>query len=162
MAALVTEVFRWLEDSVWAVTIRQSVWLYPALEVVHILGIVIIVGAAFMFDLRLLGFGREISVQHLAGHLLSWSRRGLWLVVPSGFLLFITDALALGYSFTFWLKMALLSLAGFNALIFHQFTFASAAGWATYQVAPIKAKAAAIISILLWLGVIICGRWLAY
>jgi hypothetical protein len=118
MAAILADLLRWLENTTWAITIRQSPWLYPALEVVHIVGIVLLAGSAFMFDLRLLGFARELPVKALANHLLSWSRRGLLLVIPSGISLFITDALDLGYDPTFWLKMTLLVLAGLNAWLF--------------------------------------------
>jgi hypothetical protein len=162
MALFTNEVLQELENSAWAVTIRQSAWLYPALEVVHLVGMVLLAGAAFLFDLRLLGFGRELPVKALANHLLSWSRRGLLLVVPSGALLFITDAQALAFAPTFWLKMTLLVLAGLNALVFHQYTFASAATWNTNITAPRAAKATAAFSVVLWLGIIICGRWLAY
>jgi hypothetical protein len=162
MTALLAELFLYLENTTWAVTIRQSSWLYPALEVVHIVGIVCLAGAAFLFDLRLLGFGRELPVKALANHLLTWSRRGLLLVVPSGLFLFITDARELGYNPTFWLKMTLLVVAGLNALVFHQFTFRTVGSWSTNITTPNSAKAAGLFSIILWLSIIACGRWLAY
>ena len=152
---------QWLEDSAWAVAIRQSVWLYPALEIMHITGIVLLVGPAFLFDLRLLGFSKHLSVSDLARHLLPWSRRALVLVVPSGILLFITNAATLGNDPVFWLKMVLLITAGLNALVFHRFTFRPHA-WSENTTLPKGAKAAAIISIVVWLAIIACGRLLAY
>ena len=160
MVTYYAELLYWLENTDWAVIIRQSVWLYPAIEVVHLVGIVLLVGAAFMFDLQLLGLAGDLPVKALANHLLLWSGRGLLVVVPSGFLLFMTDARALGYDLTFWLKMTLLVLAGLNAQVFHKYTFPKY--WDSDRATPIRAKLAAIFSILLWLGVIVCGRWLAY
>ncbi|MBD0286963.1 MAG: hypothetical protein ICV79_16270, partial [Flavisolibacter sp.] len=128
---------------------------------VHITGIVLLVGPAFLFDLRLLGFSKNLPVVDLARHLLPWSRRGLVLVVPSGLLLFITNAATLGHDPLFWLKMVLLITAGLNALIFHRFTFRPDAG-SENTVLPMRAKAAAIVSIVVWLAVIACGRLLAY
>jgi uncharacterized membrane protein required for colicin V production len=58
--------------------------------------------------------------------------------------------------------MALLVLAGLNAMSFHKYTFPSASAWSTHKRAPTGAKAAAVFSIVLWLGVIVAGRWLAY
>ncbi len=149
----VAEWLRLLENSSWALAIRQSAWLYPFLEIVHITGIVILVGAAFMFDLRLLGFSKHLPAGDLGRHLLTWSVRGLLLVVPSGILLFITNASTLGYDPVFWTKMALLAAAGGNALFFR-------------RVAPpaesARAKTVAVLSLLLWLAVIACGRLLAY
>ena len=152
---------QWFEDGSLAVAIRQSAWLYPVLEIVHIAGIVLLVGPALMFDLRLLGAAKKLPVILLAGYLLSWSRRGLLLVIPSGLLLFITNATTLAYDPVFWLKMILLILAGLNALLFHRFTLHLIAS--SYESTLNKnAKAAAIASILLWLSIIACGRLLAY
>src|SRR5688572_14295536 len=93
--------------------------MYPAIEIIHIAGIVLLVGPAFMFDLRLLGFGQGISIDVLAKFLLSWSRRGLLFIIPSGILLFITNAQTLAYDPVFWIKMGLLFVAALNALTFH-------------------------------------------
>lgn len=162
MAAFLADLLQWLEHTPLAMAIRQSAWLYPALEVVHLTGIALLVGAAFLFDLRLLGFGPELPVQGLANHLLLWSRRSLWLVIPSGILLFITGATGLGYNPTFWLKMLFLSLAGLNALIFHRLIFSTVINGPPAQPLPVRARITAVFSIVLWLLVIICGRWLAY
>lgn len=152
----------WLEKSAWAAAIRQSTWLYPGLEIVHIAGLALLVGAALLFDLRLLGFAPNLPVTDLAQHLLAWSRRGLLFIIPSGILLFITNAVALGHDPTFWLKMVLLALASLNATVFHTFTFRSVHDWNTLHVVPAGAKVAAVFSILLWLAIIACGRLLAY
>ncbi|MBC7830189.1 MAG: hypothetical protein H7122_20770, partial [Chitinophagaceae bacterium] len=94
---MIKTALQWLEDGSLAVAIRQSAWLYPAFEILHITGIVLLVGPAFMFDLRLLGFAKKIPVLTLANYLLSWSRRGLLVVIPSGIFLFITNAATLGF-----------------------------------------------------------------
>jgi hypothetical protein len=151
-----------MENTSWAVTIRQSELLYPVLEIVHLTGIAVLVGAAFMFDFRLLGFGSNIPVSALARHVLPWSRRSLLLVIPSGVLLFITNAEALGHDATFWLKMLLLGLAGLNAVAFHRYTFRKVSYWNEKQRVPISAKLAAFTSLILWISVIACGRLLAY
>jgi hypothetical protein len=153
---------QWLENTSLSATIRQSLWLYPGLEIIHIIGITLLVGAAFMFDLRLLGFSAYLPVVGLADHLLPWSRRGLALVIPSGLLLFITNALALSTDPTFWVKMALLLLAGMNVAIFHRVTFRSSATWNERVATPQSAKIAAGASIILWIAVIVFGRLLAY
>lgn len=153
---------QWLEDSQLAASIRQSLWLYPALEIVHITGIVLLVGPALLFDFRLMGFTKSIPVTHLARHLLPWSRMSLFaLIIPSGFLLFITNAVSLGDDFRFWLKMILLLIAILNAFIFHKFIYPRSHR-ENFLALPSKAKISGIVSILLWLGVITCGRMLAY
>lgn len=136
--------------------------MYPVLEILHIIGIVLLVGPALMFDLRLLGFSEKIAVDVLARFLLSWSRRGLLLIIPSGILLFITNANTLAYDPVFWIKIGLLVIAGLNALTFHRFTLRSISrfdGTASYH---IRGKLHAVISIVAWLVIIACGRLLAY
>lgn len=150
-----------VENTGLAAGIRQSTWLYPGLEIIHIVGIVLLVGGAFVFDWRLLGFSPNIPVADLAEHVLPWSRRGLWIVVPSGLLLFSTNAESLGTDPTFWLKMLLIVVAGVNVALFHWITFRSPTGWRRGKT-PVGAKAAAICSILAWLATIACGRLLAY
>lgn len=152
----------WLEQTHLAVLIRQDLWLYPILEIVHILGIVVLVGPALMFDLRMLGLSKNISVVNLADHLLPWSRRGLFLIIPSGILLFISNAVSLADNTVFWIKLGLIAVAGVNAMLFHRIFFASVAKWDTYASAPVTAKIIALTSMVLWITVICCGRLLAY
>jgi hypothetical protein len=152
----------WLEQTTLAGTIRQELYFYPLLEILHILGIVMLVGGAFLFDLRLLGYGRNLPVQKLSEHLLPWSRRGLALVVPTGLLLFISNASALAENPTFWLKIILIGIAGLNALLFHRTTLSTVSHWDEQLPAPLAAKMSAAASVLLWIAVITCGRFLAY
>lgn len=144
-----------LEHTSCAEAIRQSTWLYPCLEIVHITGIVLLVGPAFIFDLRLLGFSKHLPVDGLRHFLLSWSVRGLLLVIPSGILLFITNASTLGYDPVFWTKMILLILAACNAFVFRSLRNGGAAS-------PAAVKVIAVLSLLLWIAIIACGRLLAY
>lgn len=155
------ELLQGLEDSALASAIRASSWLYPFLEIVHILGIVLLVGAAFLFDLRLLGFSQNLPVPDLARHLLPWSRRGLYLIVPSGLLLFSTNAVALAGDPVFHIKLILLLIGGLNAGFFHRFLAPSSTDWEQSGV-PMAARAVAVCSLVVWVVVIACGRLLAY
>ncbi len=85
-------IWSWLEASGVAIAMREWTWAYPIVEIAHIIGFVVLVGAAFMFDLRLLGVSRSLPITDLAGHLLRWSRASLFVVVPTGFLMFMTNA----------------------------------------------------------------------
>lgn len=149
---------QWAEETSLATIIRQSYWLYPGLEIIHIIGIALMVGAAFMFDLRLLGYAKAIPLDQLGGHLLSWSQRGLWLILPSGLLLFITNAESLGNSPVFWIKISMILIGGLNALIFHQIFKKNS----TRDPLPYSFKITALVSIFVWISVITCGRLLAY
>jgi hypothetical protein len=155
------DVFEWLEYSVLAVYIRQSPLLFPAIEIFHIIGFIFLVGSAFLFDLRLLGIAKKLPIKDVADYVLPWARRSLIVVVPSGFLLFISQAKALSTNGVFGLKLILILIAFTNAVIFHRFTFRSVSNWSSSET-PSAAKAAAVISLLLWTLVITCGRLIAY
>ncbi len=153
---------QWLGQSAPAVWLRESSWLYPAVETLHILGFTVLVGASAMFDLRLLGVSPHLRVTDMAGHLLRWSRMSVLVVVPSGLLLFMTQPAEMAGSPVFRLKLALLALAALNALTFHRWTFKTVAAWDHTVRTPKLARAAALSSLVLWTGVITCGRLLAY
>jgi hypothetical protein len=152
----------WLETTRLAALMRESLWLYPIVEIVHIVGFVVLVGAAVMFDLRLLGVSRALPASLMARHHLPWARAALVLVVPSGFLMFIAHATEFADNPAFRVKLILLAAAGLNALLFHRGAFRSVTGWETDTVVPVTARAAAVASLVLWVGVIAAGRLLAY
>ena len=151
-----------IERSPLAVVLREDPWLYPGIEVCHILGFVILVGAAAMFDLRLLGLSRAISVRALAGHLLPWARAGLAVAAPTGLLLFISDATALAANPAFQVKLVLIVLAILNTVVFHRRTARSLASWDVARPTPLGAKLAAVVSLVLWAGAVVGGRLIAY
>ena len=153
---------RWLENTGAAVMVRESSLLYPAVETVHIIGFVMLVGAAAMFDLRLLGASRQLPVSDTARHLLRWSRASLLLVVPSGLLLFMSNATALSTNPAFRLKLVLLAAAGVNAYMFHRWTLKTVISWNREVPTPAGAKISAAVSLALWASVISCGRFIAY
>ena len=150
----------WLAATPPALAMRGTAWLYPAVEIVHIVGFAVLVGAVAMFDLRVLGFGRDLPVRLLARHLLPWSVGSMLLVLPSGLLLFAAEAPDLAANRVFLLKLALIAVAGLNALAFHGGPYRAAERWESR--APPRARLHAVLSLILWLAVIACGRLLAY
>ena len=152
----------WIETSRLAALMRESLWLYPAVEIVHIVGFVVLVGAAVMFDLRLLGVSRALPASLMARHHLPWARAALLLVVPSGLMMFAAHATEFADNPAFRVKLILLAAAGLNALLFHRGAFRSVTGWETEARIPATARAAAVLSLVLWVGVITAGRLLAY
>jgi hypothetical protein len=142
--------------------LAQSPALFAAVETVHTLGIVALVGSVFFLDLRILGLARQLSVRGLARLLLPWSWAGLVVMVLSGVALFAVSAQWLVESRTFQLKMALLATAAANAGYFLTGPYARAKAWDVDTPAPFGAKLSAILSLFLWSAIIACGRWLAY
>jgi hypothetical protein len=152
----------WLETSGIAVAMRQWAWLYPIVEVVHIVGFVVLVGSALAFDARLLGRSRTVAVSALERHLLPWARGSLLLVVPTGVLMFVAHATEMADNPALRLKLVLIAAAFLNAAVFHRWPFRTVGDWDTEVAGPGAARAAGALSIGLWLAVITCGRLIAY
>lgn len=139
---------------------RDYPWLAPALRIVHTVGFAILVGSIVMFDLRLLGFSKRITVRALSAHLLPWTAGSLLLIVPSGLTMFAAHAPELIDSTAFKVKMSLLLAAGINAAIFRTGPYQGVAKWDSGTVAPPAARASAAASIAIWIAVIACGQLL--
>ncbi|MGH7334920.1 MAG: DUF6644 family protein [Candidatus Rokuibacteriota bacterium] len=122
----------------------------------------VLVGAAVLFDLRLLGVSPGLPVTGLERHLLRAARVSVALVVPSGILMFTGHATEMADNPAFRLKLALLAAALLNAALFRLVPFRSVSTWNLYRPAPRAARTAAVVSLVLWMGVIACGRLLAY
>ena len=141
---------------------RENLWLYPAVEIAHILGFVMLVGSVVMFDLRVLGLSKHIPVRALARHLLPWSVAALAIIVPTGLMMFSAHAADFISNRAFQVKMGLLLAAGINAAMFHTGPYQAVAAWDTQVRAPLTARLSVALSIAIWIGVIACGRLLAY
>ncbi|MHC8354581.1 DUF6644 family protein [Pseudomonas sp. LB3P81] len=152
----------WVGDSQLGAAMRGDLWLYPMVEVVHIIGFTVLVGSVVMFDLRVLGLSKNIAVTDLARHLLTWSVAALLLIVPAGLMMFSAHPHDFASNGVFILKLCLIATAGLNAVLFHVGVYRSVNQWNTAVGAPGIAKCQALLSIALWLTVVLCGRLLAY
>jgi hypothetical protein len=152
----------WAEQTVLATAMRQELWLYPAVEIVHIWGFVVLVGSITMLDLRLLGLSPQVSVQQLSRHLLPWTWGALLVIVPSGIMMFVTHAGEFISNRAFVLKMLLIFAASLNAAAFQVGPYRGVQSWDSGVSTPAAAKLHAALSLLIWMGVIACGRLLAY
>ncbi|HXJ51434.1 MAG TPA: DUF6644 family protein [Burkholderiales bacterium] len=155
-----------LEASGLGQAMRQWEWLYPAVEIVHIVGIGLLFGSIAILDLRLLGFSRSISAKRLARHVLPWTAAAFLLIVPSGFMMFIAHASDLIASPVFVVKMCLIMGAALNAALFHTIVLPSVDVWDAEEMRklgpPPSARVSAAVSLAIWVCVIACGRLLAY
>ncbi len=145
-----------------AVAMRHELWLYPAVEIVHICGFVVLVGSIVVLDLRLLGLSQSVSARALSRHILPWSLGALLVIVPTGILMFVAHASDLISNRAFQVKLGLLTLAAVNAAMFHTGAFQRYAQWDRDVSTPPAVKAHAAASLVIWAGVISCGRLLAY
>lgn len=139
---------------------RSSPALYPAVEILHIIGFVVLVGSILALDLRVLGWGRAIPIAPMAQLMLPLSRVGFLLAISMGFLLFSADAAHVVKNPAFQAKLLLIAAALANVAIAHVGPWRRVALWGLE--APAGAKATALLSLLLWLGAVCAGRLIAY
>jgi len=134
--------------------LQSHPWAYPALEVVHIVGIALLLGNLVALELRVFGAAPTLPVGALARLSLTLSLAGFALAAASGLLMFATQPGELLSNRSFTVKMGLLALAGCNAAWFHgRGSLARLDGLARVQM---------LVSTVLWLAVVTCGRWIAY
>ena len=134
--------------------IAEHPWAYPALEVLHIVGIALLLGNLVLFELRLWGLGGALPLAPLARLSLGLVLSGFVLIAASGLVMFAAAPAELLANRAFLLKLALVGTAGVNAALFH-----ARGGLARPDA---LARAQTLLSTGLWLGAIICGRWIAY
>ena len=118
----------WLERTAGAVAIRESMWMFGALILIHVLSLGVFFGTVAMLDLRLLGSGmRTTPVSDLVDRFLPWTRASFALMALSGAFLIWSETVKCYGSTPFRIKMALIFLAGINLLVFHRRTWALSA-----------------------------------
>jgi hypothetical protein len=145
-----------------SVFLREATWGYPVLEIAHIIGLALVVGSIFAFDLRLLGVNAGLPMTMLGRHLLPWVWAGFCLNAVSGGLLFLSNPVEFAANPALAAKLGLIALAGINALYFQVRLAPAMDAWNSNTPAPAAARISALFSIVLWLGVIIAGRLMAY
>jgi hypothetical protein len=152
----------WIQNTGWAVDIKESALVFPLIEGSHILSLSFSVGMVMVLDLRLLRISfRGQPVSLIMQQLMPWSIAGFGVMILTGVLLFMTQAVkAYGNPF-FRVKMILLVLAGINALYYQLKYYPKMAEW-DRSATPAGVRVIAVLSLILWIGVIACGRTMAY
>ena len=143
--------------------IRVDYFWFPFFESIHVIAVTLVVGSIFIVDLRLLGItSNKKPVTELAKEVLPWTW-GLFVIgVIAGSLMFISKATNYYDDVYFRYKMVFILLAGLNMAIFHVFTFRSVARWDRDVPTLMGAKIAGGLSMLFWIVVVFCGRWIGF
>jgi len=160
---ILLQLCQWIYSTRFSTSIRESVWVFPIIETAHVLGITVLVGTIALFDLRLLGLiMKREPVSGIARQVLPWTWAGFVVMFTTGLLLSIAEAATNYYNPAFRIKLVLLLLVGLNPLIFHRSIYRRVHEWDTSAVTPLRARAAAVCSLVLWAGIIVAGRMIAY
>lgn len=152
----------WLAETAAATAIRESAYLFPLLEAAHVTFIALVVGSISIVDLRLLGWASHtVSVRKLSEEVLLWTWLAFICAFITGALLFISNATGYYDKVPFRWKILLMGLAGVNMLVFQFITYRSVLSWELGS-APRAARVAGGMSLALWVGVVVFGRWTGF
>ena len=151
--------FEWCEQAPLIVAMRGSLWLFPVIESLHLMGLALLGGAVVTVDLRLLGLGlRHQPVAQVARDAEKWLVVGLWVLLPTGWLLFMASAVKCYYLTAFWLKMTSLFLAlAFTFGVRRKVALASEG-----IMTGVQTRLVAAVSLALWSSVAIAGRYVGF
>jgi uncharacterized protein DUF6644 len=159
----ILSVCEWLESTEVGVLVRESLYGFPILAAIHILGLTVSVGTLVWFDLRLAGVTMpRCPVSSLYRRLIPWTLVGFGLMFLSGLLLFTGFATKAYGNVYFRIKLTAIVLAGVNALVYHRMTERRIAHWNDAARPPMPARLAGVISIVVWTIAIMAGRMMSY
>jgi hypothetical protein len=155
---------QWLNETRWSVFLRENDWTFATIETIHILGLGLSVGTILWVDLRLVGLVlRRYRLSDVMGQLEPWAVRGFVVMFISGLLLLFAEPEKCYTRTSFRLKVLMLILAGLNVLYFNKRVRRTLLREHDEAVVlPWRARTVGYLSIALWLGIIFCGRWMAY
>ena len=158
-----TNIWERIEYSSLGTTIAESTWMFPTLEVLHVIALLTVIGTIAIVDLRLIGLAsRANRVSLIAGDLLPWTWGAFGLAAITGSLLFVSKASSYMINPWFLAKLAMLALAGLNMMYFHMTAWRAVEHWELDPTFPAAVKVAGWLSLFFWLVVVICGRMIGF
>jgi type III secretory pathway component EscS len=151
-----------LQDLSLPTQIRESDWLFPTIETVHVFALVLVVGTIMTVDLRLLGIAnKDRPFSEVASEMLPWTWAAFAVAALAGMLMFSSKALTYYGNIPFRLKMVCLLLAAINMVMFHWLGTRHLDTWDRGRPPP-AAKLAGGASLLLWTTIVAAGRWVGF
>jgi hypothetical protein len=155
---LLLPVFEWFEATGLGQVVRQSLWLFPVIEAVHLLALSMLAGSLLIVDLRLLGMGlKRQGIAEIAKGARPWFLGGLVLMLTTGVLLFLSEAVKAYYNRSFLVKMITLTIA----LVY---TFGVRGRFVRNEALDTswRTRLLGAVSIALWFTVAAAGRWIGF
>ena len=160
---MIRGLFEWADALPSSIALRESTYGYTALLTIHVVSMCVFAGLVIMMDLRLAGFGnKRTPISEIQKRLFPWQMLGMVGAAITGVLLFYGQPMRYYGKLFYWTKIALMILAGLNAMYFHLTTYRSVAEWDTADKPPFQSRVAGVVSLVLWAGVVVFGRLTAY
>lgn len=153
-----------IEMSALGKAMSNTIWLWPAIESLHLTAMVVLVASITTFDLRLMGLAfKRLRVSDLGKRLLPSTWGAFGVMILTGTLLFAPSAARkYCYNPAFRVKLILILLAGINMSVFHFSIYRDVSKWDETSSTPLLAKVVGSLSVFLWAAVVIAGRLIGF
>lgn len=163
MLDFILGILQWINDLPLSQASRETEWVFPTLETIHVIAIVFVLGSITRLDMRLIGLiWQNRPVTEVSEEMLPWTWTSFVIAAIFGLLLWTSKPLTyFGIAF-FDVKMILIVLAGINMVLFQFITFKDVAKWDRDPVPPAAARIAGGLSLAFWVAVVICGRFIGF
>jgi hypothetical protein len=158
----VLEFTQWLSGTSFSLAIKTHEWVIPTVQSIHIVAIGVVMASVFMIDLRVLGWaGRDQSLLETTGRFGPWLSGALCVLLATGAVMILGEPARELLAFSFWFKMSLLAVGTLTAAIFQIALKRNEHYWEK-SLHRWSMKSLAIFTFLIWVGIIILGRLIAY
>ena len=159
----ILDICQYIDATQSSTALRESFYVFPIVEGIHVISLAFSVGLVIWFDLRLAGLIlKDQPVSAVFRPIRPFMLTGFGIMFVTGVALFWALALRCYSSPFFWIKMGLLLLAGINIAIYHFTIDRRQEEWDTMLIPPVQARIAGLVSLTLWVGIIAAGRLMAY
>lgn len=150
-------------DTPIATMVRENGTLFPTIESIHVLSLVVVVGSIAVVDFRLLGLtSHRRSATTLIKELLPFTWVAFVIAVMTGALMFSANAISYAANWFFIAKIVTLGLAGVNMAVFHLGAYRTIGQWGDILPPPPGARIAGAASLILWTLIVVFGRWIGF
>lgn len=156
-----TVIVEWLKASSVSTWINERTWVWPLAEILHFIGLSLLIGVTGFFDLRLMGFFRRVSIR-AAHSLVPLAMIGFAINLLTGLVFIVGLPEQYANNRMFWWKVGFIAIAGLNAMVFESRLAARLVALEPGVDTPISAKIVGVISLVAWFGVLYCGRMLPF
>jgi hypothetical protein len=163
MLEWIVGILQWINDLPFSERVRDTLWVFPSIETIHVIAIVFVLGSITRLDMRLMGLiWRDRPVTEVSGEMLPFTWTSFVIAAIFGSMLWMAKPLTyFGIAF-FDVKMILIMLAGINMLYFQFVTFKNVAVWDRDPIPPPAARVQGALSMAFWLSVVVCGRFIGF
>jgi hypothetical protein len=153
----------WLATTHISHLFQDHLWIVPTSQSIHIICVSVVFASAIMINMRLLGVGaRGRSISQLTATLVPWMRGGLVVLLLTGTVQIIAEPVREFVTPVFWAKMIIIVVVAIMTAAFAHQVRASAARWDASGTRPAGARVFAVGSTILWIAIIVCGRFIGY